>query len=259
MAPRLFDTPQEHGAVIVTGATGGLGRALCKAFADQGLPVAAAYRSNHEAAQALLKELADSPGEVTATPVDLLDSDAVRQFLADAAARFGGIGTVVHAAGPKVKIKPIVDFTPEEWNEGLTTDVTGFFTLCHHAIAHLRKSGGSIVALSTAGTKRYPPLDVLSAGPKASVEMLVRAIAREEGRNGIRANAIGVGQIEAGQGAELLAEPRFQRLAQRVLDSTPLRRWGTAGDVSNVALFLASPMASFVTGEVICVDGGGHV
>lgn len=256
MAIRLFDDVAQTGAVVVIGGSGGLGREIARAFAAQGLAVALSYRGNADAAETLVAELGP---QAMAGQVDLLASENAGAFLADVAARFGKIGTVVYAAGPKVAIKPIAEFTPAEWNAALTQDVTGFFTLCHHAIPHLRTSRGSIIALSTAGTKRYPPLDVLSAGPKASIEMLVKGIAREEGRNGIRINAIGVGQIDAGQGSELLAEPRFQRLAQRVLDSTPLRRWGTAEDVANVALFLASPLASFVTGQTICVDGGGHV
>lgn len=254
---QVFDNPQAQGAVVVAGGSGGLGREIARAFAGQGLAVGIGYRANAEAAGVLAEELAGTGA--MAGRLDLGDEASVAGFLESVAGRFGGIGTVVYAAGPKVSIKPIAEFTPQEWNAALTQDATGFFTLCHHAIPHLRRARGSIVALSTAGTRRYPPLDVLSAGPKASVEMLVRGIAREEGRNGIRANAIGVGQIEAGQGAELLADPRFQRLAQRVLDGTPLRRWGTAADVAQVALFLASPMAAFVTGQTICADGGGHV
>ncbi|WP_323039744.1 SDR family NAD(P)-dependent oxidoreductase [Gemmobacter sp.] len=259
MVVQVFDDPQAQGAVVVAGGSGGLGREIARAFAEQGLAVGIGYRGNAAGAEALVQDLAGAGHRAMAGRMDLLAGDTVAAFLDSVADRFGGIGTVVYAAGPKVSIKPIAEFTPQEWADALTQDATGFFTLCHHAIPHLRRSRGSIVALSTAGTRRYPPLDVLSAGPKASVEMLVRGIAREEGRNGIRANAIGVGQIEAGQGAELLADPRFQRLAQRVLEGTPLRRWGTAADVANVALFLASPLAAFVTGQTICADGGGHV
>ena len=259
VAIQVFDNTQGHGAVVVAGGSGGLGREIARAFAAQGLAVGIGYRANAAAATALADDLVAAGGQAVPGRMDLADGASVAEFLDAIAGQFGSIGTVVYAAGPKVAIKPIAEFTPQEWNEALTQDATGFFTLCHHAIPHLRRSRGSIVALSTAGIRRYPPLDVLSAGPKSSIEMLVKGIAREEGRNGIRANAIGVGQIDAGQGAELLAEPRFQRLAQRVLDATPLRRWGTAEDVAHVALFLASPLAAFVTGETICVDGGGHV
>lgn len=256
MTARLFDELPQQGGVLVAGGSGGLGREIAKAFADQGLQVAVTWRSNEAAAAQTVQDMG---AKALSVRMDLLDEASVAAGISQAAEAFGGLSTVIYAAGPKVLIKPIAEMTPSEWNTGLTQDVTGFFTLCHYAIPHLRASRGTIIALSTAGTKRYPPLDVLSAGPKASIEMLVRGLAREEGRNGLRINAIGVGQIDAGQGAELLSDPKFQRLAQRVLDATPLRRWGQAEDVANVALFLASPLASFVTGQTICVDGGGHI
>jgi len=246
------------GCALVAGGTGGLGRAICRRFAQAGSPVVVGWRGDAAAGEALARELdRDGPGGLAAR-IDLSDPEGVEAAMQAAEARFGRVHTVVCAAGPKVKVGAIADLSPADWRAALDADAGGFFTLAVAAIPRLRRSRGSIVALSTAGTRRYPPLDVMSAGPKASVEMLVTGIAREEGRNGVRANAVGVGQIDAGQGAQMHDDPRFQRLAARVLKATPLRRFGTAEEVADAVLFLASPMASFVSGEMICVDGGGH-
>jgi len=191
--------------------------------------------------------------------VELSDLDSIDDILFGAERECGSIHTLVFATGPSIRMVPIAELPPAEWASAVAADVMGLFNVCHKAIPFLRRSKGSIVALSTAGTKRYPTLDVMSAGPKAAVEMLIKGVAREEGRNGIRANAVGVGQIEAGLSLELMADPRFRRLAERVVSSTPLRRYGTAEEVANVVLFLASSLAAFVSGEVICVDGGGHI
>jgi NAD(P)-dependent dehydrogenase (short-subunit alcohol dehydrogenase family) len=123
----------------------------------------------------------------------------------------------------------------------------------------LRRSKGALVALTSAGTRRYPPGDILSAGVKASVEMVTRAIAREEGRHGIRANCIGVGWIDAGLGRMVQEKPGVSAMVDRFMRGTPLGRFGTADEVASVAVFLASTAASYVSGNMVCVDGAGHV
>jgi NAD(P)-dependent dehydrogenase (short-subunit alcohol dehydrogenase family) len=147
----------------------------------------------------------------------------------------------------------------EQWESCVATDVFGFFNIIQAALPYLRKTQGSIVALSTAATQTYAPLDILSAGPKGSLEQLVKAVGREEGKNGVRANGVRVGHIDAGQGVEIQDDPRGKRLAERVVAGTPLRRLGTADDISNAVIYFASSMASYVTGEFIAVDGGGHI
>lgn len=254
----MFEALQQGGAVII-GGSGGLGQEITRRFAGVGSGVAFNYQRNAERANALQQELVAQGHRSLMQQADLHDLDALRALFAAAETTFGSIHTVVYASGPTVRISAIADLPPQEWAGIVHADVNGFFNLIHVAIPVLRRSRGSIVALSTAGTTRFPPLDVMSAGPKASVEMLVQGIAREEGRNGIRANCVGVGHIEAGQGLSIQQDPRGKRLAERVLAATPLRRLGSAEDIANAVLFFASPMASFVSGERLCVDGGGHV
>lgn len=254
----MFDELKKGGAVII-GGSGGLGAEITRTFARIGSGVAFNYHRRADRAQALSDELTGVGARVLMQQADLQDLGSIRSLLDAAEAAFGSVHTVIYASGPTVRISAIADLPPAEWASIVNTDVNGFFNLLHVAIPVLRRSRGSIVALSTAGTTRFPPLDVMSAGPKASVEMLIQGVAREEGRNGIRANSVGVGQIEAGQGLSIQDDPRGKRLAERVLAATPLRRYGQASDIANTVLFLASNMAGFVTGERICVDGGGHV
>ncbi|MDB5968377.1 MAG: short-chain dehydrogenase/reductase [Hydrocarboniphaga sp.] len=249
----------KKGAAVIIGGSGGLGIEISRSFARVGSAVAFNYHQRAQRAEALHSELADAGARALMRQADLADVGSIRALFDAAEQQFGSIHTVVYASGPTVRISAIADLPPEEWAGIVNADVNGFFNLVHVAIPALRRSRGSLVALSTAGTRRFPPLDVMSAGPKASVEMLVQGIAREEGRNGIRANCVGVGHIDAGQGLTIQQDPRGKRLAERVLAATPLRRLGTAADIANAVLFFASPMASFISGEMLCVDGGGHV
>ncbi len=252
-------TELQQGCAVVIGGSGGLGAEISRTFARVGSAVAFNYHQRIERAESLQTELEQSGARALMQQADLGNIESIKTLFAEAEQQFERIHTVVYASGPTVRISAIADLPPQEWAAIVNADVNGFFNLIHVAIPFLRRSRGSLVALSTAGTKRFPPLDVMSAGPKASVEMLVQGIAREEGRNGIRANCVGVGHIEAGQGLSIQQDPRGKRLAERVLAATPLRRLGSAADIAHAVLFFASPMASFVSGEMLCVDGGGHV
>lgn len=254
----MFDT-LEPGAVVVIGGSGGLGAEITTRFAGLGAPVVFTYRSDRERAERLQAVLTASGAQVQAQAIDLDDVDALVALFTEAQAGFGAIRAVVFASGPSVQLTPLAEMPLTQWQRCLNADATGFFNLLQAAIPHLRRSRGSLVALSTAATQRYAPLDILSAGPKASVEQLVRAVAREEGRNGIRANGVRVGLIDAGLGQSMLQQEHGKRMAETIVRATPLRRMGTAADVANAVLFFASPMASFVTGEFLSVDGGGGV
>lgn len=247
------------GGAVVIGGSGGLGVEICRLLAEAGSGVAIGYRSQLDAAARLANELAPLGVKVIAGRADLAEPESVGELLKTAEAAFGFIHSVIFAAGAQVQLAPVADMPREAWRHSIATEVNGFFDLLQASLPYLRRSRGSIVALSTAATHRYAPLDILSAGPKAGVEQLVKAVAREEGRSGVRANGVRVGYIEAGQGLALQGDAQGQRLAERVLKATPLGRLGTARDVAYAVLFLASPRARYITGEFLCVDGGGHL
>lgn len=248
------------GAALVIGGSGGLGSEICRRLAQEGSAVAFTYRRGAERAAALRDELAQQHHErIAVHAANLNDPASLRAACAATQAQFGRIHTLVFASGAAVQLAPLAEMPREAWEQCIAADVFGFFNLIQAGLPYLRQSRGSLVALSTAATQRYAPLDILSAGPKASVEQLIKAVAREEGRHGVRANGVRVGFVEAGQGLDIQSDQRGQRLAERVRESTPLRRLASAGDIANAVLFFASSLASYVSGEFLCVDGGGHV
>lgn len=121
------------------------------------------------------------------------------------------------------------------------------------------RGGGSIVAVIASSTERTVPTNALSATPKAAVAMMIRQIATEEGRNGIRANAVGPGIVDGGMVRSMRDDPAIQAMLDHAVESIPLGRLGTTEDIAEAIVFLASSKAAFVTGQLLMVDGGHTV
>ncbi|SFO98448.1 SDR family NAD(P)-dependent oxidoreductase [Amycolatopsis rubida] len=248
----MKDFHGKPGVAVVTGGTGGLGAAICRTLAERGSAIAFAYRSDHEAAKRLAAEL-----EATADPLDLTDAQQTKAYLDRVVERFGAIHTLVHAAGPLVPQQHLSTVDPADFGRHLTAEAAAFFNLVHPALPALRASKGSVVAVTTAATKRYPARDGLSAGPKGAVEATARAFAAEEGRFGVRVNCVGPGMLTDGMAADLTASGD---LDDRALDAArraiPLRTFGDAQDIAEAVCFLASDRAGFISGQKLDVDGG---
>jgi NAD(P)-dependent dehydrogenase (short-subunit alcohol dehydrogenase family) len=253
----LMPTPDfPRGAAIVLGGSGGVGRAVCARLAEAGADVALTYRSNEAAAAEVVAAVRALGRKAELYRLSAADSDAVRAFVDDVATQFGGVHTVVAAAGSDIPMRFVSEVSPATWREVIDADTNGFFYLAQAAIPHLRKSRGSLVAVTSAGIYRFPNRDILSVAPKAAIEALVRAVAKEEGRFGVRANSVALGVVDAGiftrlQQGEL--PPEWIEAARR---NTPMRRFGTADEVADAVVFLASARASYVTGQSLVLDGG---
>lgn len=249
----MTDFEARDGVAVVAGGSGGLGRAVARLLAERGSRVAFTYHRNVTAAASLSAELTGA----TAHRLDLTDPSACADLAATVAAELGGVHTLVYAAGPHVPMVHLSRVSPTQLKEQLDTDVAGFFNLVHPMLPLLRASAGSLVAITTAATRRYPVRDGLSAGPKGAVEALVRGIAAEEGRFGVRANCVGPGMLTDGMAERLIGSGELDERSLGVArGNIPMRRFGTAADIAELVAFLASDRAGFISGQCIDVDGG---
>lgn len=245
-----------RGWALVAGASGGVGSATAVALARSGWDVAVHYRSNREAAEKVANHVEAIGRQSRVAQADLADANAARA-LVDAVGEQGLRG-VVYAAGPPIPMEYVSKVTAEMFARQLTADALGCFHLLQPSIAHLRAAGGGvIVAVATPALRRYAARDLLSVAPKGAVEQLVRAIAAEEGKYGIRCNALGVGHLSDGMFTYLKEHGYYtEQYLERALQGIALRRSGTSEEIAAVIEFLMSNAASYVTGQLINVDGG---
>ena len=247
-----------EGAVMVFGATGGIGSHVAREFGMAGVPVAAVWRSKEDTAQSLADEISAAGGEASTHRCDVTDTQAVHAAIDAAVEAHGRVHTMVWGAGPLVEQVDASQVTDAQWRRAVETEVHGFLAATRALVPHMReKGGGSFVHLGSAGDRLFPPKDVLSVAPKAANESLVRAIAREEGIHAIRANSVLVGVIEAGMFLELSKQGVFDEdWVREVRKGLGLKRWGQPEEVAHAAMFLSSQQALYITGEQISVSGG---
>ena len=245
------------GTAVVTGGSGGIGSAVCILLASRGSDVAFTYGQNEPAAAEVAASVEAAGSKVTVGQVDVTDAAAVKDFVDSAAELHGGVHTAVCAAGPYVPMRYVSQIDPHLFREKVNVDLFGAFHLVWAALPHIRESSGSFVAVTSMAVRRFPVKDSLSAIPKGAVETLIRAVAAEEGRFGVRANAVGPGLMAAGMYHELIARGD---LTEDMLDDASkniaLGKPGTAEDIAQAVCFLASDQAAYITGKVLDVDGG---
>jgi 3-oxoacyl-[acyl-carrier protein] reductase len=251
------DFCERDGAALVAGGSGGVGGEVCRMLAARGAAVALSYRSRAEAAEAIVGEIEAGGGKAVAFQADLADEDSARALADSARERFGSIHTYVHAAGPPVRQLHLSRVEPALLREHLEAEAAAFFNAVSPLLGDLRAARGSIVAVTTAATDRFAVRDGLSAVPKAAIELLVRGLAVEEGRFGVRANCVGPGMLEDGMAATLMASGDLDDAAlDAARANIPLRSFGTARDIAEAVCFLASDRARYITAQTINVDGG---
>jgi NAD(P)-dependent dehydrogenase (short-subunit alcohol dehydrogenase family) len=239
--------------VLITGALTGIGRATALAFAQEGARIVVSGRRD-EAGYALTQEFRGLGVEAEFIRTDVRHEDEVRDLIDKTLARFGRLDVAVNNAGTEGKAGPVTEQTPESYATTFDTNVLGLLLSMKHEMRVMQTQGsGSIVNLSSTMGQRGAPGASLYTASKHAVEGLTKSAALEGAASGIRVNAVAPGPVET----EMLN--RFTGTAERKagqVAGVPLKRAGTPAEIADVIVFVASPKASFITGQIINVNGG---
>ncbi len=237
--------------VLVTGAATGIGKATAQLFAAEGCCVAVHYHKSKDAADALCAVIAQQGGRALAVCADISYNSQVQAMVGKVLEVFGHIDVLVNNAGTAQQ-KLFCDITEEEWRAMFAVNADGVFYCCRAVLPHMiSRRQGCIVNISSVWGSVGASCEVHYSAAKASVIGLTRALAKETGQSGIRVNCIAPGVIDTDMISGLGKADKTELAAQ-----TPLARLGTALDVAEAAVFLASEKAAFITGQILGVDGG---
>ena len=255
----MIDSNFKNGCVLIVGGSGGIGSLCAKEFANSGAKVAITYYKNEKAA---IDTVIDIGSDVQIYQLDNSNSKSVEETFKKVVKDHGAINTLVNAAGFDIPQKFIGEIDIDLWKGVIDADINGFFNLIKSGLPYLRESKGSIVFISSAGLFKYPPGDILSVAPKATIEHVLKGIAKEEGANGVRANSIALGIIETGIFHRLREQENTffdDAWHEAVMNTLALKRFGFPEEVAHTAVFLASSKGGYITGHCIPVDGGYHL
>jgi 3-oxoacyl-[acyl-carrier protein] reductase len=250
-----LDIRLDNQVAIVTGGSRGIGAATVKLFAECGCNVVFAYRSDAAAAEGVVRSCPGGAERALAVRADVSKMRDARKLIETAASRLGRIDMLVANAGiwPAEPL-PIERMTEREWDEMIAINLKGVYTVIHHAVPHMieRKSGRIIVVSSTAG-QRGESFHTHYGASKGGVISFVKGLSTELAPHHILVNCVAPGWVDTDMCVPVLTQARE---ARRVNAGIPLGRVGRPEEVALPILFLASEMASYITGEVLNVNGG---
>ena len=242
----------EGKSAIITGSSRGIGREIARLFAENGAGLVI-HGTSEEKLIALTNEL--NLNNCVYIAGDIGELETSRRLAEECMKAFGKIDILVNNAGINTRTK-FLDLSPEEWDKILRVNLTGAFYSCKSVIPYmLENKSGSIINLSSrAGKTAHPTSSAAYGVSKAGIDALTRKLAYEFSPSGIRVNSICPGPIETDMSLQWSDDYRA-----KILDSIPLRKLGKVEDVANLALFLASGLSGFITGESININGGTYM
>lgn len=241
--------------VFVAGGSSGINLAIANAFAARGASVAIASRSQERVAQAVA-QLREHGGTVEGFTADVRDPVAVEMALAATHECLGPIDVLVSGAAGNF-VAPALGMSTKGFRTVVDIDLVGTFNVLRAAHAHLRRPGAAVLNISAPQAFNPTPFQAHVCAAKAGIDMLTRVLAMEWGADGIRVNSLVPGPISDTEGMRRLAPS--EEACKAVAASIPLGRFGTTDEVADIALVLCSPLARFVTGAVVPVDGGSSL
>ncbi len=240
---------------IITGGSRGIGKSIALRYAENGANIALNYIADPEGkneaeAYETVKELEAKGVKALAVQADVTKIDEVKALVAATVEEFGQIDVLVNNAGI-TKDMLLIRMKPEDFDAVINVNLKGAFNCCKEACRYLMKTSGSIVNMASVVGINGNVGQANYAASKAGLIALTKTLAKEFASKGVRANAIAPGFIQTSM-TDVLSD----KVKENILSQIPLKRLGSSDEVAKVALFLASDLSSYVSGEVIKVDGG---
>ncbi len=236
---------------LVTGASRGIGRGIALQLAADGYDIAFCYRSSEQEAQNLASEIEMMGRRVYGAKCDVTDFDSVSQFVQKIEEEFGEIKLLVNNAGI-TSDQALMRMSSDEWHNVIRTNLDSVFYFCRSVIFEfLKRKQGAIINLSSAAGVYGNAGQTNYASSKAGIIGFSKSLSKEVGSRGIRVNVVAPGFIQTD-----MTNSVSEKVIKKSVESTSLKRLGTVQDVAQLTSFLASEKASFITGQVLCIDGG---
>jgi 3-oxoacyl-[acyl-carrier protein] reductase len=237
-------------AAIVTGASRGIGAAIAKRLARDGIAVVVNFTSGEDAANAIVSEIERNGGRATAVQADIADPRSPAKLFDTATEAFGGVDILVNNAGI-MELSPIVDTDDARFERQVSANLAGVFRGMREAGRRLRE-GGRVISFSSSVVGLYQPNYGVYAATKAAIEAMTHVLAKELGKRRITVNAVAPGPV----GTELFLNGKSEEQVTTIARMNPFGRLGTPDDIAGVVGFLAGADGAWVNGQVIRANGG---